>query len=217
MADMVTAEMVKNMRKQHSDAMVVSYVNTSAAVKAESDYCCTSGNAVNVIKAVTQSGRPIIFTPDQNLGSYVCTQTGTDMLLCEGYCPVHVNITAQDIQHARQNYPEARVMVHPECRPEVAGIADAVVSTSGMLRYVAGTDAHTYIVGTEIGMLYPLKKHYPDRRFIPATEKAVCHDMKRITLRKIVRSMENRSPVITVKTEVGDPARKALERMLQIT
>ncbi|MBN2332739.1 MAG: quinolinate synthase NadA [Deltaproteobacteria bacterium] len=215
LADMATAEQVIAARRRHPGAAVVTYVNSSAAVKAESDICCTSGNAVNVVNSIPRE-QEIIFVPDQNLGSYVMAQTKRSLILWPGYCPVHHTIRATEILAAKKRHPQAIVIVHPECRPEVTALADVVCSTGGMFDAVAAADAREFIIGTEAGMLHPLQKAHPDRRFHPVTSTMICHDMKKITLAHIHQSLTTMEPVITVDPAIGQKARTALERMLAV-
>ncbi len=215
LADMATAEQVKKARHQHPDAVVVTYVNSSAAVKAESDICCTSGNAVNVVNSIGKE-REILFVPDRNLGTYVKQQTGRDIILWDGYCPTHHAIRAKDIEKAKKNHPLAAVIVHPECRPEVTELADAVCSTGGMFTAVADSTKKEFIIGTEVGMLYPLQKAHPDRQFHPVITTMICPDMKKISLADILQSLQKMNPIITVDAETSRKAKKSLERMLAI-
>ncbi|HDS17308.1 MAG TPA: quinolinate synthase NadA [Proteobacteria bacterium] len=216
LADMAEAAALKKMRAQHPEAVVVTYVNSSAEVKAESDICCTSGNAVNVIKSIPLQ-QEIIFVPDRNLGAYVIEQTGRPMLLWDGACPIHDALRAADIEKARIAHPEALVMVHPECRPEVRHPADAVLSTGGMMDFVGGTSADSFIVATEEGMLYPLRQAYPNKTFYPVSPgNMICADMKMITPADILQTLKSLEPVITVAENIANRARLALERMLAI-
>ncbi|MCK4378573.1 MAG: quinolinate synthase NadA, partial [Deltaproteobacteria bacterium] len=184
LADMATAEQVKEARRQHPNVVVVTYVNSSAEVKAESDICCTSGNAVNVVNSIAKE-REILFVPDRNLGTYVQQQTSREIILWDGYCPTHDAIRAIDIKEAKKAHPQAAVIVHPECRPEVTELADAVCSTGGMFTAVADSTAKEFIIATELGMLYPLGKAHPDRQFYPVITTMICPDMKKISLTDI--------------------------------
>lgn len=215
LADMATAEQVKKARHQHPDAVVVTYVNSSAAVKAESDICCTSGNAVNVVNSIDKE-REILFVPDRNLGTYVQQQTGRKIILWDGYCPTHNAIREEDILAAKKKHPQAKVIVHPECRPEVTDLADAVCSTGGMFTVVADSTAKQFIIGTEMGMLYPLQKAHPERQFYPLTTTMICPDMKKISLADIQQSLQTMKPIISVDPETSRKARKSLERMLAV-
>ena len=216
MADMITADGLRKLKAKHPGAVVVCYVNSSAEVKAESDCCCTSANAVAVVKAI-DAGKEIIFVPDKYLGEYVSEQTGRKMVLWPGYCPIHVLITEEDVLAAKKAHRGAFVMVHPECTGPVRGLADAVLSTGGMRRRAAESNAAEFIVGTEVGMLYRLAKDNPGKRFYPATQDAVCPNMKRTTLEKVLWSLEDMEYRITVPAEIASRARGAIDRMLAIT
>ena len=214
MANMIRAEDLRKMKKEHPGAVIVCYINTTAEVKAESDICCTSANAVRLVQGL--EAREIIFVPDQYLGHYVSTKTGKKMILWPGYCPTHVRIQTEDIHRLRKMYPGAEVMVHPECRPEVVAIADFVLSTGGMIRHARSSQAAEIIVGTEIGLIHRLRKENPDKVFIPVSEQAVCPNMKMITLENILWSMEDMSPRVKVAGDILLKARKAVDRMIEV-
>jgi quinolinate synthase len=216
MANMITPEALRETKKQHPGASVVCYVNTSAAVKAESDICCTSANAVKVVRSL-KDAREIIFVPDQYLGGWVAEQTGKQMVLWPGYCPTHARILAPDIIRRKKEHPNARVLVHPECRPEAKALADAVLSTGGMARYAQENDCDEVIVGTEIGMIYRLQKENPGKSFYPVSEQAVCPRMKLITLESVLWSLENNASLVQVPQQIRSRARLAVERMLEVT
>jgi len=215
MANMINAEQLREVKKCHPNALVVTYVNSTAEVKAESDYCCTSGNALKVINRLKDTG-DIIFVPDKYLGSFVSAKTGKHLVLWPGYCPTHIKILPDDILREKKAHPAAKVMVHPECHTSVVQIADEVLSTGGMLKYPAQSDAEEFIVGTEIGLVYRLQKLYPDKIFYPASEKALCPNMKMISLEKILRSLQEMSPVITVPEPIRKKAYAPVKRMLEI-
>jgi quinolinate synthase len=215
MANMINAEQLREVKKCHPGALVVTYVNSTAEVKAESDYCCTSGNALKVIEKLQHAGE-IIFVPDKYLGSFTAAKTGKPLILWPGYCPTHLKILPDDILREKSAHPAARVMVHPECHTSVAHLADEVLSTGGMLRYPAKSDAREFIVGTEIGLVYRLKELFPDRIFYPASERAFCPNMKMISLEKILRSLKEMSPVIKVPEHVREKAYAPVKRMLEI-
>ncbi|MFO7957394.1 MAG: quinolinate synthase NadA [Candidatus Brocadiia bacterium] len=215
MARMTSPDRLAELKADHPDAAVVTYVNSTAEMKALSDICCTSSNAVDVVNSI-EPGRPVIFTPDQHLGRYVAEQTGRELILDRGYCPTHVRIRPEHIRELRRLYPEAEVMVHPECRREVVEEADVVTSTGGMLRYAGSTDAPVLIVGTEVGLIYRLRQENPDKEFIPATSAAVCPNMKRITVGSVLRSLEEMQYEVTVPEDIREPAARAIERMLAI-
>lgn len=215
MAQMVLPADVLALKEKHPDAVVVSYVNTTAATKAVTDYCCTSANAVKVVASLPQD-RGIIFTPDQHLGAYVRKMTGRDIIIWPGCCPTHARITAEMVFEAKGEHPGAKVVVHPECRLEVIELADAVRSTSGMLKYCAESDASDFIVGTEKGMLYPLKRRCPEKNFWPVTEQAICPNMKLTNLGSVRGALQNMQYEITIPPDVAEAARRAIDRMLEI-
>jgi quinolinate synthase len=214
MANMITDEQLRQKKKELPGATVVTYVNSTAAVKAESDYCCTSANGVKVVSQIGND--EIIFVPDQYLGDFIARRTGKAMTLWPGYCPTHVRILPEDIVNRKREYPRAKAVVHPECRPDVIDLADEVLSTSGIVRYAAREDVKELIVGTEVEILHRLSKENPGKRFIPASDKAVCPDMKKITLDKILRSLETMQPEVRVPEAIRLRAKAAVERMLAI-
>ena len=214
MANMITAAQLAAKKKELPGATVVTYINSSAAVKAESDYCCTSANGVKVVQSLPPG--EIIFVPDQYLGDYISRRTGRKMALWPGYCPTHVRILPEDIIRARREHPGARVVVHPECRPEVIALADEALSTSGMVRYASRPDVAELIVGTEVDIIHRLKKENPGKRFYPASDKAVCPNMKKITLEKVLAALEKMAPEVKVPQEIRARALVPVERMLAI-
>jgi quinolinate synthase len=215
MANMITAKDVEKLKKEHPQAVVVGYVNTSAEVKAELDYCCTSTNATAVVNAL-KNEKEIIFVPDKYLADYVSKQTGRKLISWNGYCPTHVKILPEDIKKEKKFHPKAKVIVHPECLPEVVAMADAVLSTSLMAKFAKDTQAKEIIVGTEVGLIYRLKKDNPTKEFYPASERAVCPNMKRTTQEKIVWSLEQLKNEVRVSHEIRLRAKKAIDRMLEI-
>lgn len=214
MADMITAEQLRQRKKELPNASVVCYVNSPAEVKAESDICCTSANAVKVVESVEND--EILFVPDQYLGHYASTKTNKKIHLWPGYCPTHARIRDQDIVRLRQEYPQAKVVVHPECRPEVIALADEVASTGGMIRYAQREDVSEMIVGTELGIIHRLKKENPGKKFIPVSEQAVCPNMKLITLEKVLWSLEEMAPEVKVPEAIRLKAKAAVDKMLAI-
>ena len=215
MADMITLEQLEAEKAKYPGVLVVCYVNSSAAVKAGSDICCTSANAVQVVNAV-EKDRPILFIPDQYLGQYAMNKTGREMHLWPGYCPTHMKIGVGDLRRQRARYPGCKVVVHPECRPDVIDEADEALSTSGIIRYARSYQGNTLIVGTEIGILHRLKKENPAVEYIPVTVRSVCPNMKRITLEKVLCSMEETQPTIEVSESIRQGALAAVERMLAL-
>jgi len=214
MADMITAEELRKKKEELPDASVVCYINTSAEVKAESDVCCTSANAVKVVESVDAD--EILFVPDQYLGHYVSTKTAKKIHLWPGFCPTHARIQPQHITNLRQEYPQAKVIVHPECRPEVIALADEVLSTGGMCSYAGRSDVKEMIVGTEIGIIHRLRKENPGKKFIPVSEQAICPQMKLITLEKVLWSLQDLTPEVKVPEEIRVKAKIAVDKMLEI-
>jgi len=180
MADMVTAESLRFFKEKNPDAAVVCYVNSSAAVKAESDICCTSANAINVVNSI--ENQEIVFIPDKNLGSFVSLHTKKKIHLWPGFCHVHDSISDGNILELKKMYPDAEFLAHPECRPEVLSLADNILSTSGIINEVGKSSSKEFIIGTETEIVQNLKRKYPDKKFYPASEKALCYNMKKITL-----------------------------------
>ena len=216
MADMMCAEDLISVKKMNPGAVVVTYVNSTAEVKAETDICCTSANALQVVNSVP-AGKKIIFGPDKYLGGWVAAQTTREMILWQGFCPTHQKIYPDEIGELRKRHEGAVVMVHPEVSPQVAAVADVVLGTGGMIAYVEKSPARVFIVGTEAGMVYRLAKKFPDRVFVPASERALCPNMKKISLEKVARSLETLAPVITVDPRIADRARTAIRRMIETT
>ena len=219
MADMATGEGLRELKAKHPGAVVVSYVNTSAEVKAETDVCCTSANAVQVVERFPAE-QEIIFVPDRNLGDYVNRMTGRSMILWPGYCHVHDKITTGDVEAARATNPDAVLLAHPECRREVLELADVVTSTSGMLREPATNPARTFIIATETGLLYRLEQLFPDRRFVPVSTRVVCPDMKLTTLERCVATLGDEfggaaRHEVRVAPDIRVRALRAVERMIE--
>ncbi len=215
MADMITAKKLRKLKKEHPEAVVVAYVNTTAEVKAEVDICCTSANALRIVNSIPKD-KEIIFVPDKYLAHYVSTQTDRKLIPWEGYCPVHVKILPEDIIRQKKRHPQAEVIVHPECTPEVIKLADRTLSTSGICRYAKGSEVSEMIIGTEIGILYRLRKENPQKRFYPASELAICPNMKLITLEKVLWALEDLQYEVQIPDNVRIRAKQAVERMLQI-
>ncbi|PIP21274.1 MAG: quinolinate synthase [Candidatus Omnitrophica bacterium CG23_combo_of_CG06-09_8_20_14_all_40_11] len=215
MANMITADQLKKLKKEHPKAVVVGYVNTSAEVKAELDICCTSTNAVAVVNAL-EDREEIIFVPDKYLADYVAKQTRRKIISWNGFCPTHVKILPEDIKREKKFHPFAKVMVHPECLPAVVAMADAVLSTSKMCKFAKETDAKEMIIGTEVGLIHRLKIDNPAKEFYPASERTVCPNMKRTTQEKILWALEELKEEVRVSDEIRTRAKKAIDRMLQI-
>lgn len=216
MADMITAGELVRLKGEHPEALVVAYVNTSAAVKAETDICCTSANAAKVVANIPED-RKIIFVPDRNLGYFVEQKTGREMIKWDGYCPTHEYITAQDIRRTQEKHPDAVVLAHPECLPEVQAIADSLESTSGMIRYARESDARAFIIATEMGLNYRLEQENPGKEFISPTKKAICPNMKMTTLPKALATLREERYEIRLDEEVRKRALAAVEAMVSYT
>lgn len=215
MADMVTPEALQARMAGAEGMPVVTYVNTPAAVKALSTICCTSANAVEVVNSLSQE--EVLMVPDRNLAAFAADRTEKTVHAWAGFCPFHDRLTVAEVEAARKAHPDAVFIAHPECRREIHQMADVVTSTSGMIRY-AHESAHTeFIVGTEIGILYPLEKACPDKQFYPASERMYCGDMKKIGLEDIVRSLEEMNGEVKVPEAVREPALVAVNRMLDLS
>ncbi len=215
MADMVEPGDVLDLKKKHPGAMVITYINSTAAVKAHSDVICTSSNALRIVERVEAD--EIIFLPDKNLGRYVQRFTKKKIILWKGFCPTHEKFSPEDLIAIREKNPGALVMVHPECRPEVIDMADEVLSTGQMVKFVQKTGARKIIVGTEIGMIHKLKSVAPHIEYIPASDSFICPNMKKINLSVLLRGIREEQTVVTVDPDVRDRARKALDRMLELS
>ena len=213
MADMVSSEEVIALREKYPNAKVVSYVNTNADVKAVTDVCCTSSNAVEVVRNI-EADR-VIFIPDRNLASYVGRFVDKEIIPWDGYCYVHERITKDEVLKAKEKYPDAIVLVHPECNPPVIDIADEVLSTQGMVDFVGESDNKRFLIGTEEGILYRLKKENPDKEFYPAGTPKICQDMKRTTLDDVYLALKDEQYPIEIPNEIISSAKRALEAMLQ--
>jgi quinolinate synthase len=216
MASMITARELKEKKKLYPDARVVCYVNTTAAVKAESDICCTSSNAVKIVSSFSED-EEIIFVPDKSLGAYVSSCLDREMIYWEGYCPTHHRILPEQIVKMKSEHPESEVVVHPECTPDVIALADHVASTTGILKYVNSSNTKEFVIGTEIGILHRMKKENPDKTFMPVTPLSDCPNMKLNTLEKLLWSLEDLQYVVTVPEETAVKARKAIQRMLDLS
>ncbi|MFH1868762.1 MAG: quinolinate synthase NadA [Candidatus Omnitrophota bacterium] len=216
MADMVTPEEVRAKKREYPGASVVCYVNTSADVKAESDICCTSRNAVEIVKSMKE--RQIIFVPDKNLAKYVQTKAPEkDIIMMEGFCPTHIRVHPEQVKMCKKLYPKAEFIAHPECNPDVLMLADHISSTSGMLGYVKHSKAKEFIIGTEMGMLYRLKQENPDKRFYVPTDNLICESMKLTTLGWVVHSLELMVYEVKVPEDIRNRAKGAVDRMLSVS
>ena len=216
MASMITARELREKKKLYPNAKVVCYVNTTAAVKAESDICCTSSNAVKIVSSIPED-EDIIFVPDKSLGAYVSSCLDREMMYWEGYCPTHHRILADQIVKMKSEHPDAEVVVHPECTPDVIALADHVASTTGILNYAKSSNSKEFVIGTEIGILHRMKKENPDKIFMPVTPLSDCPNMKLNTLEKLLWSLEDIQFVVTVPEEIAVEARKAIQKMLDLS
>ncbi|MGI6452602.1 MAG: quinolinate synthase NadA [Syntrophomonadaceae bacterium] len=215
LADTISARDLKELKDRHPDAVVVCYVNSSAEVKAESDICCTSANAVQVVQSIPED-KTIIFVPDRNLGAYVQEKTGRDMILWQGCCPVHDALRSSQVEEQMKQYQDTELLVHPECRPEVTQVASKVCSTGGMLKYVKDSSCQRFIIGTEKDFLYSLKKQCPDKEFILAPGEFECPDMKLISLSKLAQAMATLENKIEIPVDIQKKAYQSVKRMLDI-
>ena len=217
MAHMLPADEIKRAKKKYPDAAVVLYVNTLAEAKAEADILCTSSNAVTVVESLSED--QILFGPDMNLAGYVSRQVNKEIIPIPegGHCYVHKMFHTGDIAFAKEKYPDAVLLVHPECDQEVQDVADEILSTGGMMQYVAQSDKQTFIIGTEIDMITGLKRENPDKTIIPLLSEAICDNMKLHTLEKVKNALLNEEYLVTVDKEIADKARNAVERMLKVS
>lgn len=215
MADMITADELRIKKKEHPHAVVVCYVNSTAEVKAESDICCTSANAVKVIQSLADA-EEILFVPDKYLGYYISTKTEKKIIFWEGFCPTHVRILPEDILRLKEMHPEAKVVVHPECTPGVITQADQVQSTGGICKFSRETEARELIIGTEIGILHRLRKENPNKIFYPASEQAICPNMKLNNLEKILWTLEDMQYEVKVPQDIRFRAKAAVDKMLTV-
>jgi len=216
LADMITVDELRALKKKHPGAAVVCYINTNADLKAECDYCCTSSSAVKIVNSIDKD-REVIFVPDRSLGRYTQAQTGREMILWDGYCPPHHRMLAEAILAQKALHPGARVIVHPECTEDVRDMADAVAGTGGMITYCRENPAKEFIVGTEPGMAYRLSKMIPSKKFYPAISFVICRNMKRTNIEKVMWALEDMKDEITLKPAVAEAARVCIDAMLRIT
>jgi quinolinate synthase len=214
MADMITPDALQQMLAKLPPMPVVTYVNSPASVKALSTICCTSANAVKVVESLEED--TVLMAPDRNLAQYTAANTSKMIHIWNGFCPIHDLLSPEDVMKAKSAHPDAEFMAHPECRPDVLELADVVVSTSGMIRHASASKNYSFIVGTEVGLLYPLQKANPDKAFFPASEKMICGDMKKITLADIVRSLETLEGKVSVAEEIRVRAFEAVQRMISL-
>ncbi|MBQ4479873.1 MAG: quinolinate synthase NadA [Victivallales bacterium] len=215
MADMADPKEVMKYRQDHPETVFVAYVNTTAAVKALVDICCTSANADKVLRTIP-ADREVLFLPDQNLGANTAAKLGRKLALWPGFCPTHNRIHPDEVRRIKAQYPEAKLIVHPECLPAVVELADAALSTGGMVKYVKESDAKEFIIGTENGILHQLALQNPDKRLIPLEPLPTCPNMKKVTLENLLHALETHETKVEMPKELMDRARLPIERMLEI-
>lgn len=214
LADMIDVEGLREMKRKYPDYSVVTYINSPAEVKAESDVCCTSSNALKIVEALEND--KILFVPDKNLGRYVAEHTEKDVIFWDGYCNTHYHIKIEDLKRIKEIYSGVPILVHPECRPEVVCLADYTGSTAGILKYIRKSELNTFIIGTELGIIQQLKKEYPEKNFIGLSPHLICHDMKKTNLKKVLNSLENEEYRIDLEDEVREKAYQALKKMIEL-
>lgn len=214
MSDMIDPESLEIKKASLPPMPVVTYVNSSAAVKALSTICCTSANVIDVVNSL--DAPEVLMTPDRNLAQYAAAHTDKILHLWDGYCPSHEWLTVEAVGAARAAHPDAVFIAHPECRPDVVALADEVASTSGMLRYARASDQNAFIIGTEVGLLYPLQKENPGKQFFPASSKMYCKNMKKISLEDVVASLEGLTGVVKVPDEIRIPALSSVQQMVDL-
>lgn len=214
MADMITADALRAKIDRLPPMPVVTYVNSTADVKALSTVCCTSANVVQVVNSLPEE--EMLLTPDRNLAMYAASKTGKKIHVWDGYCPTHEWLKVEDVEAARAAHPGAVFLAHPECRPEIVQMADVVASTSGMLRHVAQAKEDEFIVGTEMGILHPMQKAAPGKRLYPASQKMTCKNMKKISPDDVLKSLEEMSGEVKVPEEIRIPALKAVQAMIDL-
>ncbi len=214
MADMVTVEKLLEMKSRLPGVPVVTYVNSTAAVKAHSDICCTSANALRVVNSLPEN--ELIFAPDRNLGQFAAKNSSKTFHFWNGFCPTHERLRVEEVVRLKEKYPDALFVCHPECNPAVTALADHACSTSGMYEYCQKSSAQRFIIGTEAGILYRLRKENPDKEFILASPALICPNMKLISLDDVLASLRTMTPEVRVEEEIRIPAKRALDRMLAV-
>lgn len=215
MADMITVADMKSIQATYPGLPIITYVNSSAAVKAESTVCCTSANSIRIVESFHDADS-VYMAPDRNLAKYTARHTPKEVFFWHGYCPIHHNLSVEQVLIQKRRHPEAVLLAHPECRPEVLDLADVVHSTSGMLRYVQASAHQSFIIATEEGILHPMRRQNPNKQFYSASEQLVCPDMKKISLEDVCRSLETLEPRVSVPEEIRLRALNAVEKMLKV-
>ena len=216
MADMINLPQMVDFKKQHEGIPVVCYINSTAEVKSECDICCTSSNALKIVKSLNSP--KVLFLPDANLGKWVESKLeGVEVITYNGNCPVHNNVTVDHVLTARKNYPEAKILIHPECQPEVSALGDYIGSTSGIINYVKNSSDKQFVIVTEKGVYDRLKRDYPDKEFILIRNDMLCESMKLTSLNEILYSLENEVNEITLDEDIRQRSKKCIERMLEVS
>lgn len=216
MADMITAEQLRSKKAEHPDAVVICYVNSSAAVKAECDLCCTSSNAKAIVASVP-ADKEVIFVPDTHLGHYIQKELGRKMIIWDGYCPTHSRIRDVDILREKTEHPNAKVMAHPECPRQIRDLADYLLSTGQMCQHAQASDETEFIIATEMGLLYRLRNENPGKKFYAVSDRVLCPNMKKIDVEKVLWALEDMQYRVTVPEETANKARRSIERMLELS
>ena len=215
MADMVDLEQIREFKTLYPDAPLVCYVNSTAEVKSEADICCTSANAVQVVQSLNSDR--VLFAPDKYLGTYVANQLpDVEIITYPGYCPTHISITVEDVEKMKAEYPDAKVLVHPECNQNVTALADFVGSTTAIMKYAANSDNKDFIIVTEKGVVDRLSRDYSDKNFFLVSERAICPNMKLTTLHDICDVLVNENNEVSVDEKIAEAARKSIEKMIAV-
>ncbi|MBN2224133.1 MAG: quinolinate synthase NadA [Deltaproteobacteria bacterium] len=214
MADMITRESALDFKSRYPDAPLVTYINSTADVKAVTDICCTSANSVSVVNSL--DARTVLMAPDRNLAHYTARFSKKMMHWYDGFCPIHERLTPDEVKAVKSKHPDAFFIAHPECRPSVVDLADKVASTSGMLDFVKKSPHKEFIIGTEMGIIHPLKKANPDKEFIPAAPHMVCANMKLTTLQDVYDCLLEMKNVVTVAPDIRQAAKASLDRMVAV-
>lgn len=216
MADMINLQQLRNFKQKHPDIPTVCYINSTAEVKSECDICCTSSNAVKIVESLNTE--KVLFAPDQNLGRWVEKQLGNvKVITYSGYCPIHHNISVQEVYTIKENHPDVKLLAHPECKEEVSALADYVGSTTGIMNFVKNSSENKFIIATEKGVVDRLKRDYPDKEFIIIKENLICDSMKLCSLQDIFNALNNETFEIEVNPDISKKAHKCIDRMLEVS
>ncbi len=216
MADMITADDLQRVKEEYPGVPIITYVNSTADVKALSTICCTSANVVKIVRSFQDHPR-VYLTPDKNLAQYAAKHVNNEVLYWDGFCPIHDSLSVHEVIAKKKQFPEALFIAHPECRPEVLDVADHIFSTSGMLRFVKEAGNREFIIGTEVGIIYPMQRENPDKIFYPASESMICSNMKKISLMDVFNALETLEPRVVVSENIRTKALAAITRMLEVS